>query len=205
MFSPLKTEFATRLSITDATQILVLGDFLDSLDQKLKDSGVLFSSLNTKETKKYRALAEDYGFGRSYFDLGFWVQNTGISVIVKSLDNQSQKVLLPEKDYFTSFSKIDPKPIFAITLRGSYIGADQYLEVDGVWKFGTVLPLDLKLAGLELASQYLANFNQNLLNQKGQTISSTSIDKVSFTYKQTKNDDSVSSQKFQSILSKYHI
>ena len=135
--------------------------------------------------------------------MGSWVQKTGITVIAKSLDDLTQKILLPEKDYFTSNSVLDSKPIFAITLRDSYIGEDQFLEVEGAWRFGEVLPLDLKLAGLDLASQYLASFNQNLLNQNGQTLSSTSIDKTSFTYKQNQTDSSFSNVKFQSVLSKY--
>ena len=203
MFSLLKTDFATRLGVTEAKQILVLGDFLESLDLFLTQKGLIFSTSLTKEKKVYRATISDYGFGRSYFDLGSWVQKTGITVIAKSLDDLTQKILLPEKDYFTSNSILDLKPIFAITLRDSYIGEDQFLEVEGAWRFGEVLPLDLKLAGLDLASQYLASFNQNLLNQNGQTVSSTSIDKVSFSYKQNKNDSSFSNVKFQSVLSKY--
>ena len=203
MFSLLKTDFAIRLGVTEAKQILVLGDFLESLDLFLTQKGLIFSTSLTKEKKVYRATRSDYGFGRSYFDLGSWVQKTGIIVIAKSLDDLTQKILLPEKDYFTSNSILDLKPIFAITLRDSYIGEDQFLEVEGAWRFGEVLPLDLKLAGLDLASQYLASFNQNLLNQNGQTLSSTSIDKTSFTYKQNQTDSSLSNVKFQSVLSKY--
>lgn len=203
MFSSLKTEFTNRLSLTDANQILILGDFLDSLDLYLTGLGVVFSSSNTTKTiKLYNRQGKSKC--KTLFTFPEWLQTSGavLKIVNKDL---TEKVLILDEDYAFWTARNTPKPAFMVELLNQSIWADQYLSITGIWKFGETLPVDLKLAGLQLASQFLAKSNQNLTSQSGFVKSSVSIDKVSYGLKTAEIKSSFQDKDFQNVLSAYNL
>lgn len=200
MFSSLKTEFTNRLSLTDANQILILGDFLDSLDLYLIANGINFTTENTIETKTFynREL-----YSKETFSFPAWLQTSGATV--KLIDNSNELILIEETDYSFFTSLASPKPACNLILLDRMLFKNQKLEITGIWKFGETLPVDLKLAGLQLASQFLAKSNQNLTSQSGFVKSSVSIDKVSYDLKLAEIKSSFQDKDFQNVLSFYKL
>jgi len=201
MFSSLKTEFATRLSITDSQQLSVLGDFLDSLDLELLAKGVEFSNKTTTETITLSAENNEY---LTFFDFK-WLQKSPAPVVkLKARNSSDEKVLTEGIDFDYLNSIFLPKPICAINFITETIYGSRLLEITGLFKFGVTLPVDLKLAGLGLASEFMAQHNLNVASQSGYSKSSVSIDKVSYGLKavQTRSKSNAQSN-WKKVLSKY--
>lgn len=200
MFTSLKTEFANRLAITDANQVLALGDFLDSLDLYLISNGVNFTSDTATETITFYNRELVY---KTLFTFSKWL--TVANASVKLVDGTTETILTKYTDFAFYTSLATPKPASHLVLLNRYLTSTQKLQITGIWKFGSTLPVDLKLAGLQLASQFMAKSNQNLANQSGFSKSSVSIDKVSYSLKLTTSNATFQDEDFQKVLAIYSL
>lgn len=200
MFSTLLDTFANLLSITDTNEKTVLGWFLDGIDNELKFYGLIWTDSNTTAVKELYSNSDEY---RSFY-ITFPFQNAGHQIKIKSLnDSNFSETLTIKKDYLVSENIFSPNPIFAIELRNRTITSPQYLEITAVWKFGDTLPNDLKTAVLNLASEYMGLYNQNLSNQSGQVTKSTRIDEVSFSFGDIQTEKLKNYKTYKVILNRY--
>jgi hypothetical protein len=200
MFTTLTTDFATKLGITNSSQIEVLGWFLESIDTELKADGLVWTTNNTTSSKVFYSDSKEC---RSIYFIQPLQKTNSILTIKNLKDSNYTENLLLNTDYILYEHYLPTNPIFGIELIKKPIKTPFYLEITGVWKFGDTLPSDIKFAVLNLASEYMALYNQNLNNQNGRITKSTSIDEVSFSYGSIDINSLANRKTFDNIISKY--
>lgn len=193
----LRTQFANLLKITDANELILLGWCLDSLDEYFTQKGLIWTNTNTIATKKFFSRDDSVDF----FCIQP-VQPIGLTLTIKNTQNLDSKALILETDYSIYQYNLATNPVFQVNLQSSIFGTE-YLEISGVWKFGELLPSDVKMVILSVCSDFITNNNSKSSEQTGKTITSTRVGEVAFTFGKTATENFSQNSELKRIVSKY--
>ena len=195
---------ASELGITLPHEIKDIETVCETLEQELKNMGIIYEDTPTPRTFKLRGSVN----GKSLFQ---FPANLSINqVVLKRVQDDMFIKTIPATDYTINKLSIKNNPIHQLELnKDNWIGYENYLEVILQGGYGQISAMPSSLITLcKLEAMMLVNAIRNATTRNvQQTVSSTTIGKVSTSFKVSNSEtqaDAVSKLR-QSIYSNHCI
>lgn len=179
----LSTQYKSDLCLSDSREIAYLNRVLGYVEGVLESKGIIFheSGATASTFTRRGTLSGACEFFTPYF------QVLGATFTLKKYsDNTYSESLIQDTDYLLSRHKSTPNPAYRVELIRHDLGPDDYLEVSAVQGFSDSVPGDLDFEIFNFAQLAVSDYaRRNVIHdQQGMVKSSTSIGKVSVSYRE---------------------
>jgi hypothetical protein len=183
MAFPTVAEMNQYLKVRDNSEMSLIELYLDAFEDYLASVGMSFN--NEVKTIKFEPREP-----KTIFKVEFCQSITSFKM--KQYDSANETVLVEGVDYKVSRHIEKPHPIFRVDMLKQQVTYPSYLELSGVFGWGSELPIRLKTVLVRLLKAYLKETSTD-----GQIIKSSSTGDSSVTF-ETSNSSKESALEFDS-------